>query len=153
MEKVNRARGDRHPNWKGGLAMSKDGYVMVRALQHPYVNHNGYVRRARLVMEASLGRYVLPGEHIHHVNRDKTDDRLENLRVLTAIEHGRLHGHDVRGEACPFAKLTEEDVREIRACYTYESGASLSRRFGVTAATICDVQQRRNWKHVSSEAP
>jgi hypothetical protein len=34
----------------------------------------------------------MKGEHIHHVNGCKTDNRVENLRVMTDREHKLLHG-------------------------------------------------------------
>lgn len=47
--------------------------------------------RYRWLMEQHLGRELEPDEHVHHVNGDQTDDRLENLQVLSASEHTKLH--------------------------------------------------------------
>ncbi len=46
---------------------------------------------ALLVMWNVLGREPLDDEQIHHVNEDKTDDRPENLAVLSPGAHTRLH--------------------------------------------------------------
>lgn len=35
---------------------------------------------------------IPPRHHIHHVNHDRADDRLENLTCLTAVEHETYHG-------------------------------------------------------------
>ena len=34
---------------------------------------------------------VLPGEIVHHDNRDKLDDRIENYKKMTKTEHALLH--------------------------------------------------------------
>lgn len=49
------------------------------------------VREHRWLMEQELGRKLLPTEHVHHINGDPLDNRIENLMVLDQNAHIRLH--------------------------------------------------------------
>jgi hypothetical protein len=85
--------GAANPNWKGGKALDKDGYVRVSCHRdHPRANRHGQVLEHHLVMEAHLGRLLADGEEVHHKNTIKNDNRLDNLELLTKAEHMRLHG-------------------------------------------------------------
>lgn len=77
--------------WKGGRIINKRGYVKVRCLGHPRAWDRGhYVFEHILVMEKHLGRYLWDFEDVHHINGIKTDNRIENLQLLTHGEHSRL---------------------------------------------------------------
>lgn len=45
----------------------------------------------RGVMAAQIGRLLRPEELVHHLNGDSTDDRPENLVVMSRAEHHSLH--------------------------------------------------------------
>ena len=45
----------------------------------------------RTVCEEKLGRVLRPDESVHHINGDKLDNRPENLQVMSASAHSRLH--------------------------------------------------------------
>lgn len=45
----------------------------------------------RWVVEQHLGRELEPWEHVHHINHDRLDNRIENLEVVTVEEHGKRH--------------------------------------------------------------
>ena len=42
---------------------------------------------ARYLMSVKLGRYLAEDEEVDHINRDPTDDSIENLQVLTIVDH------------------------------------------------------------------
>ena len=47
--------------------------------------------KARKAAAAYLGRELVKGEVVHHMNGDATDNRTENLLIMTDRQHKQLH--------------------------------------------------------------
>ena len=86
--------GKNHPKWKGGRVNSRQGYIIIHKPDHPFCNGQNYVMEHRLVVEAQIGRYLLPTETTHHLNEIKDDNRPKNLMAFTSKSaHRRFHGN------------------------------------------------------------
>lgn len=99
--------GPSNPRWNGGEVKDSSGRVMIYSPLHPRPSYCGtHVYRYRLVMEKHLGRFLESNEHVHHINGDFTDDRLENLKVVTPSEHSKMHNQErTRNQLGQFNKL------------------------------------------------
>ena len=90
-----------------------------------------------------------PGHEVRHLNGRRDDDRADNLAWATHRENCAdkvLHGTAQRGERNPTARLTEAQVRAIRA--SQEPAGRLALVFGVKPCTVRAVKARRRWAHV-----
>lgn len=67
---------------------SKSGYLKIRL---PVSRRK--VNLHRWLMEQHLGRTLEPSEVVHHINEDKTDNRICNLHILSRSTHIRHHKH------------------------------------------------------------
>jgi endogenous inhibitor of DNA gyrase (YacG/DUF329 family) len=78
--------------------LTHEGYVKVWEPEHPSAVA-GWVLEHRLVMEKHLGRLLTPAEEVDHVDSDpaaRSDNRLENLQVLSRGAHRKKTGADAR---------------------------------------------------------
>lgn len=73
-------------------SVDRDGYIRVYAGNHPFASGRLLILEHVMVMEAHLGRRLTTGEVVHHVNHERTDNRLENLQLMSRSEHSRQHG-------------------------------------------------------------
>lgn len=102
----------------------------------------------RLVAEAFIQNPDgLP--EVNHKDGNKRNNHVSNLEWVTRRQNA-MHAFDIgiqkRGSQSPFAKLTPEQVRQIRvASGRYED---IGAKFGVCKQTICDVKRRRKYTDV-----
>jgi hypothetical protein len=127
-----------------GIAHIEKGrlsYLGVRL----FVGRKGYNKRIhRLVLDAFFGPCPEGLEGCHN-DGNPANNYLSNLRWDTrtanaqdAVRHGRHKTSFPKGEAHPRAKLTDEQVREIRSLYSgaYGQIAALAKQFGVARQSI-----------------
>jgi hypothetical protein len=128
--------------WTG--ARNNLGYGFIRRRPKTYSAHrlswtfaNGPIEDSLWVLHKCDNPSCVNPDHLFlGTHRDNERDKTEK---------GRAHRIGTRN-----AKLTEEQVREIRVL----SAAGLSQRkiasqFGVTQVTICNVQRGRSYSYVS----
>jgi hypothetical protein len=73
------------------------GYIYAIDEQSPYSNSQGKVYQHHYVMCQAIGRSLMPNECVHHIDRDRSNNQIENLLLLTHSEHGKLHALEDRG--------------------------------------------------------
>lgn len=85
-------RGKENPNWRGGRTISSHGYILIRVgTDHHLADVRGYAYEHRLVAERKLGRCLMPGEMVHHLNGNKQDNQPENLSVVSSLAEHYMH--------------------------------------------------------------
>ena len=69
----------------------KKGYWYENGYKVLYLDGDKSIKEHRKIMEEHLGRKLKPYEVVHHINGDRSDNRIENLELMTWGEHSRLH--------------------------------------------------------------
>jgi len=82
--------------WDEGY-IDKRGYFWVYRPDCPRAYRNGYVKRYHAVLWLN-GFSVPTDKDVHHKNKDRLDDRLENLEVIDRSSHAKEHHPQVHVE-------------------------------------------------------
>jgi len=141
-----------------GIGPLKSTYRLVKS----HKDHNNYNRLGlrkngnqikifvhRLVLEAFEGPCP-EGMEARHLDGDKDNNSYDNLMWGTPTEnrHDRIrHGRNNRGEDHPMARLTVEQVKEIKNLLTegklYER--QIGEMFNVSRDIVSKIKQGKNW--------
>lgn len=93
-----------------GKIFDSDGKERIQSLPNGYryvyvAGHNRLIHR--LVAMAFIDGYSEDSQ-VHHINKDRADNRLSNLKVMTMLEHQRLHN-----QFLPTTKICEVCGKEF----------------------------------------
>lgn len=94
--------GNKNPTWKSDEKISHYGYKLIRTLNHPFKNCDGFVFEHRLIAEKYLlndensividgKKYLKKDYTVHHIDFNRLNNDKTNLAVMTKGEHTSLH--------------------------------------------------------------
>ena len=86
-----------------GCKEEGDGYRWIYSMDRRS-KMNGWVTEHRILGEMLKGSQLDKNEVVHHINFKKDDNRLENLRVMSDLDHRNLHMKIING-----AKWSEQN--------------------------------------------
>jgi hypothetical protein len=124
----------------------RDGYLQVT------LTHKKHAKVHRLVMLVFCGPSAL---QVNHKNGIKADNRLENLEYVSLSEnlaHARLIGlTDDYGENSKNAKLSNQQVKEIRALQGSITQREVGVIYDIAPQTVSRIWRREMWKHLPNQ--
>lgn len=85
-------KGENHPSWRGGRYIDARGYVMIFVGSAKGTSKwSSYKKEHILVMEKHLGRSLVKGETVHHIDGDKVHNDISNLFLCSNPSHKCAH--------------------------------------------------------------
>ena len=149
-------------NHRGGKWLTKERILKQSPIPNGYLkvdlSRDGRTT-TKTVHGIVLTAFVGPspeGMECCHGDRNKTNNCLSNLRWdthLNNVQDQILHGTSGKGEKNNKAKLTEDQVKAIRArCAGGETQLSVAGDFGIDRRTVSDIHRRKIWAHVARSA-
>ena len=92
-----RMAGVNNPQYKKERFIDERGYTLILCPNHPNKKHRNYIYEHRRVMEIHLGRFLENEEIVHHLNGNKSDNRIENLKLFSShSEHTKYEAEKRR---------------------------------------------------------
>lgn len=82
------------PNERGGVGrkrIASNGYIEIHLPGHPLADTHGRVLEHRLIIYEEIKRPLTFHDIVHHINGKRTDNRRENLILLTRGDHNSHH--------------------------------------------------------------
>lgn len=127
------------------------GYYYVCRANHPLATVNGRVRYHRYIASIKEGRWLLPEEHVHHLDGDKSNNLPDNLIVLTNEEHTKLHQQELVEIKCKwcnslFLPDNKRDKFCSRKCYN-----TSNRKWEIEVDVLKELVWKKPVVHLAKE--
>lgn len=84
----------------------RQGYLYIYIKDHPFLK-DGDLQFHRLVVQDKLGRKLVKGEVVHHIDHDPMNNNEDNLQVMGHGQHISLHQKGRKRTPEQLAKMSE----------------------------------------------
>jgi hypothetical protein len=129
--------GKDNPHFNNGFTINKEGRAFI------YDRNKKIIPWARIIYQNHFlsGKEVPQKYHIHHINRNPSDDSPTNLQMITKSAHSKLH-HDTHNSFWEHrqVKISIQKGEEVRS---FNSKASCARFLGVSRASLSKKRKNR----------
>lgn len=131
-------------------AINSDGYLtgIFRVDKNP-INYKVH----RILAESFIGS-IPKGFEVNHINGIKTDNRLENLEIVSKsknIKHAFALGLNKprRGQLNGMCKIDSNKAKSVKEMtFNGFTESQISKELNVSIHTVRDIRRGRTWKHV-----
>jgi hypothetical protein len=135
--------------WRRLTPTITKGYEIVHLCRNTKV----HTRRVHILVLEAFSGFRPEGMLCLHWDDNRVNNRIENLRWGTLLDNASdsiRNGRQPRGEKSPRAKLTEDQVREIRHRASNEgiSGKMLASQYGMGHSTVLGIVNGQSWGHL-----
>ncbi len=115
--KNHRPKNKNNWRWKGGICKQEGSYTIRMINGKNKLDH-------RCVYEEYYQCCLLPWSQIHHINEQKDDNRIENLKLVSINTHQTEHRKDMSGRICLLCGITQKERTgtKKRSWYKYKNG-------------------------------
>ncbi len=157
------------PGHEGTYEVSSEGrirsldqvirYVKKGRVLRPGRSSNGYPsvvlagrdsRTLHSIVAAAFHGPCPLGMQIRHLDGNRENARIENLKYGTPAENGAdtvRHGRSIKGAAFGRSTLNVRKARRIRSLKGKVSQSALAKEYSVSVAAIQAIHDGRTWRH------
>lgn len=120
-------------------------YMYIYSPFHPLANASGKVMEHIYVMCQSIGRKLNNNECIHHVDRDRSNNNISNLRLMDKNHHNELHAFVKSMESieyefnCPVCGRNFQSYKSERKTCSKECILKLRRKLEISAEELEEI--------------